>query len=54
MVSSPVSLVEGQFVRVVDVGRTIGQSALKNGGGATSVIKIFTDEAGNLITAFPL
>ena len=54
VVSSPVTLVDGQFSRTVDVGRAIGQSTLKNGGGATSVIQIFTDEAGNLITAFPL
>lgn len=44
----------GQFLRTVDGGRTIGQSALENGGGTTSVIQIFTDEAGNLITAVPL
>lgn len=54
VVQSPVSLIEGgQFVRTVDVGHPIGTSALNRGGGPTSVIKVFTDEAGNLITAFP-
>jgi RHS repeat-associated protein len=54
VVRSPVSaLGDGQFLRTADVGRTIGTSALNNGGGATSVLKVFTDEAGNLITAFP-
>ena len=54
VVRSPVSaLGDGQFLITVDVGRTIGTSSLNNGGGATSVLKVFTDEAGNLITAFP-
>jgi len=42
VVSSPVTLVDGQFARTVDVGRAIGQSTLNKGGGATSVIQIFT------------
>lgn len=51
--SAATALGDGQYLRTVDVGRTIGTSALSNGGGATSVVKVFTDEAGNLITAFP-
>jgi hypothetical protein len=43
----------GQFRRVVDVGQVIGTSALRNGGGPTSVLEVYTDQAGNLITAFP-
>jgi hypothetical protein len=39
---------------IVDTGRTIGVSSVRNGGTATSMLKVFTDEAGNLITAFPL
>jgi RHS repeat-associated protein len=55
VVRSPVTAIEGgQFVRVVDVGQAVGTSSLNNGGGVTSVIKVITDEAGNLITVFPL
>lgn len=55
VVSSPVTaLGDGQFVRTVDVGRTIGTTTLKEGGSSTSFIKVFTDRAGNLITAFPI
>ena len=54
VVRSPARAIPGgQFVRTVDVGRTIGTSTLKRGGGATSQIKVFTDGAGNLISAFP-
>jgi filamentous hemagglutinin len=41
------------FQRTVDVGRTIGTSSLNHGGGATSILRVITDSAGNLITAFP-
>lgn len=52
---SPVTaLPDGQFVRTVDVGRAIGTTTLKDGGAPTSVIRVFTDKAGNLITAFPV
>jgi hypothetical protein len=55
VVHSPVTaLPNGQFVRTVDVGRTIGTTTIKDGGVPTSIIKIFTDKAGNLITAFPV
>ncbi|WP_408005492.1 DUF637 domain-containing protein [Pseudomonas huanghezhanensis] len=55
VVKSPVmALPDGQFVRTVDVGRVIGTTTLKDGGIPTSVIKVFTDKAGNLITTFPV
>lgn len=54
VVKSPVTaLPDGQFVRTVDTGRVIGTTTLKDGGVPTSAIKVFTDKAGNLITAFP-
>lgn len=54
-ISSPVTaLGDGQFVRTVDIGRVIGTTTLQEGGAATSVLKIFTDKAGNLITTFPV
>lgn len=55
VVKSPVTaLPDGQFVRTVDVGRAIGTTTLEDGGAPTSVIRVFTDKAGNLITAFPV
>jgi filamentous hemagglutinin len=55
VVKSPVTaLPGGQFVRTVDTGRIIGTTTLKDGGLPTSVIKIFTDKAGNLISTFPV
>ncbi|WP_230153735.1 hypothetical protein, partial [Pseudomonas brassicacearum] len=55
VVKSPVvGLPDGQFVRTVDVGQTIGTTTLKDGGVPTSVLKVFTDRAGNLITTFPV
>lgn len=54
VVKSPVTaLPDGQYLRVVDVGRIIGVTTLRDGGTYTSVIKIFTDKSGNLITTFP-
>ncbi|MEO7594690.1 MAG: hypothetical protein ABI134_25980, partial [Byssovorax sp.] len=54
VVDSPVSyLAGGQYVRTVDVGRAIGLASNNAGGGSTSVLKVVTDEAGNLITAYP-
>ena len=55
VVKAPVySIPGGQYVRVVDVGRDVGTSSLKDGGVRTSMIKVFTDRAGNLITAYPV
>ena len=54
-ISSPVTAIPGgQFVRVVDTGKNIGITSLKEGGIPTRYIKIFTDEMGNLITTYPV
>ncbi|MDN4621049.1 pre-toxin TG domain-containing protein [Paenibacillus sp. PsM32] len=54
-VTSPVKFVEGgQYVRTVDTGEIVANTALKFGGYQTSWIKIFTDQAGNLITVYPV
>ena len=54
-ISSPVTAIPGgQFVRVVDTGKNIGITSLKEGGTPTRYIKIFTDEMGNLITTYPV
>ena len=45
---------DGRYVRIVDTGKVVGNTALKFGGGETTWIKIFTDKAGNLITTFPV
>lgn len=52
--SSVLAIPGGQYVREVDVGQIVGNTALKFGGEETSWIKIFTDEAGNLITVYPI
>ncbi|WP_447944818.1 hemagglutinin repeat-containing protein [Stenotrophomonas indicatrix] len=55
VVQSPVyEIPGGQYIRVVDVGKEVGVSSLKDGGARTSFIKVFTDKAGNLITAYPV
>lgn len=55
VVQSPVKeIVGGQYVRTVDTGKIIGNTALKFGGNETSYIQIFTDKAGNLITTYPV
>lgn len=46
-------LTSGQFVREIDVGRTIGRLRLDRGGQPTSILTVITDAAGNLVTAFP-
>ncbi len=43
----------GNYIRQVDVGKTVGNVPLKQGGHPTSVITIITDEAGNLVNIFP-
>lgn len=54
VVRSPVeTLSSGQFVRQVDVGRTVGNLPANAGGAQTSTITIISDEAGNLVNAFP-
>ncbi|SUB83918.1 Uncharacterised protein [Pragia fontium] len=55
VVNSPVTAIPGgQYVRTVNVGKAIGTTSLKEGGSSTTYIKIFTDKAGNLITAYPV
>jgi len=55
VVSSPVTAVgDGQFIRIVNVGQTVGITALKYGGNPTSTIQVYTDIAGNLITTYPV
>jgi hypothetical protein len=41
----------GNFVRVVDAGRTIGTDVTT--GQATSIYTVITDKLGELVTAFP-
>ena len=55
VVSSSVHMTaDGLYMRTVDVRRIIGTTSIKEGGKPTSVIKVFTDKAGNLITAYPV
>ncbi len=55
VVKSPVTAIQGgQYVRIVNTGEVVGNSALKFGGKKTTWIKIFTDKAGNLITTYPV
>jgi hypothetical protein len=55
VVKSPVTAIEGgQYVRTVNVGEVVGQTALKYGGKDTTYLKVFTDKSGNLITSYPV
>ncbi|MFV0446819.1 MAG: hypothetical protein ACK5Q5_24875, partial [Planctomycetaceae bacterium] len=45
---------QAMWARDVQVGRTIGITRVADGGNPTSVIRVFVDEAGNLITTFPI
>ncbi len=42
------------WMREVDVGYTIGTTRLSEGGLSTRRLRVFTDDAGNLITTFPI
>jgi hypothetical protein len=63
VISAPVTTVPMHsgtaYVRTVDVtavlapGQSLGVSSLNRGGGLTNVLRVFTDEGGNLISAFP-
>jgi RHS repeat-associated protein len=54
VVQSPVIVLgSGQFAREVDVGRIIGNLPANSGGGATSIMTVITDSAGNLVNTFP-
>ncbi|VUD50969.1 hypothetical protein TDB9533_01327 [Thalassocella blandensis] len=48
-----ISSTSGNYMRVVDVGKTIGRYPINSGGRATSHITVITDKAGNLINTFP-
>lgn len=55
VVQSPVTAIEGgQYVRTVDVGRTMGKVGESRGGGDTNWLQVITDKAGNLITTYPV
>ncbi|WP_127102156.1 MULTISPECIES: hypothetical protein [unclassified Asaia] len=42
------------YVRVADTGRVVGTVRKADGGGLTTKVRIQTDRAGNLITAYPV
>jgi hypothetical protein len=44
----------GQYVRVVNTGQVVGNTALKHGGRPTTWIRVYTDRMGNLITTYPV
>ena len=44
----------GQYLRIVDTGQVVGNTALKFGGEETTWIEVITDKAGNLITTYPI
>jgi RHS repeat-associated protein len=48
---APTPQAGGNFIRIVDAGRTIGTDVTT--GQATSVYTVVTDKAGELVTAFP-
>ncbi|WP_339098943.1 hypothetical protein A5821_000281 [Enterococcus sp. 7F3_DIV0205] len=55
VINTPVKQLEsGGFERIVDVGKNIGTVKPSLGGGSTTWIKIITDRAGNIITAYPI
>jgi hypothetical protein len=54
VVGSPVTaLTEDSFRRTVEVGSPIGTLSEKRGGAETSILTIYTDRFGNLVTAHP-
>jgi hypothetical protein len=46
------SVTSGNYIRTVDMGRTIGIDA-KSGGQPTNFMTVITDSKGNLVNAFP-
>jgi hypothetical protein len=48
---APAAQAGGNFVRIVDAGRTIGTDVTT--GQATSIYTVITNKAGELVTAFP-
>ena len=54
VVGSPASpLDSGDFVRQIDMGRTVGNLPANAGGGATSMMTVITDNTGSLVNTFP-
>ncbi len=45
---------EVTYVRVVDTGRVVGLTTLKDGGLPTTWLRIQTDQRGNIITTYPV
>jgi hypothetical protein len=53
-VQAPVRLLEsGNFARTVTAAGPVGTLPGKLGGGATNVFTVISDQAGNLLSAFP-
>ena len=46
------SSTSGNFIRTVDMGRSVGIDA-KTGGRPTNFMTVITDSKGNLVNAFP-
>ncbi len=55
VVSSKISIstTSGNYIRVVDIGKQVGNYPVNSGGAATSHITVITDKAGNLVNTFP-
>jgi filamentous hemagglutinin len=45
---------QAMWLRDVDIGRIIGRTRVSDGASPTSMLRVFVDEAGNLITTFPV
>jgi hypothetical protein len=52
VVGSPVkAITDNRFRRTVEIGSPIGTLSAKRGGAPTSILSVYTDKFGNLITA---
>ncbi len=49
-----VSELSGQFIREVDIGRTIGTVKPSLGGQTTSNLIVITNRTGNLVSTYPI
>ena len=45
---------QAMWSRDVNVGRIVGRTRVADGANPTSTLRVFVDEAGNLITTFPV
>lgn len=45
---------QAMWARDVNVGRIIGTTRAADGASPTSSLRVFVDEAGNLLTTFPI